>query len=150
MTAITSEPISDAATRFGFAWILLCIALALHVVDEAMTDFLSVYNPTVQTLRKQFPFLPLPVFTFRVWLTGLCLGILLVFCLSPLAFRGSRWALWLAYPFAIIMFGNGLGHVGASLFRWRWMPGVYSSPFLLLASAYLFICAESMRHAQAT
>ena len=146
---ITSEPINEAATRFGFAWISLCIALALHVIDEAMTDFLSVYNPTAQAIRKRLPsFLPFPpVFTFRVWLTGLCLGILLVFCLSPLAYRGSRLALWLAYPFAIIMFGNGLGHVGASVYRRRWMPGVYSSPFLLLASAYLFICAESMRHA---
>jgi hypothetical protein len=144
---ITSELIGEGAQRFGFAWILLCIALALHVVDEAMTDFLSVYNPTVQAIRKRLPFLPLPVFTFRVWLTGLCLGILLVFSLSPLAFRGSRLALWLAYPFAIIMFGNGLGHVVASLYRRRLMPGVYSSPFLLLASAYLSICAESLRHA---
>ena len=144
---IASEFIGEGTQRFGIAWILLCVALALHVVDEALTDFLSVYNPTVRVIRKRLPFLPLPVFTFRVWLTGLCLGILLVFCLSPLAFRGSRLALWLAYPFVIIMFGNGLGHVGASLYRRRWMPGVYSSPFLLLASAYLFICAESMRHA---
>jgi hypothetical protein len=88
-----------------------------------------------------------PVFTFRVWLTGLSLAVLLVFCLSPLAFHGSRLAVWLAYPFAIIMFVNGLGHVGASVYRRRWMPGIYSSPFLLLASAYLFICTEGMRQA---
>jgi hypothetical protein len=144
---LTSESIGGAATRFGVAWVLLCLTLALHVVDEALTDFLSVYNPTALAIRKRFPFVPVPVFTFRVWLAGLCLAILLVFCLSPLAFHGSRVAVWLAYPFAVIMFGNGLGHVGASLFRRRWMPGVYSSPFLLLASAYLFICAESMRHA---
>ena len=144
---ITSELVGEAARRFGFAWILLCVALTLHVADEAMTDFLSVYNPAVQAIRKRLPFLPLPVFTFKVWLTGLCLAILLVFCLSPLAFRGSRLALELAYPFAILMFANGLGHVGGSLYRRRLMPGVYSSPFLLLASAYLFVCAETMRHA---
>jgi hypothetical protein len=143
----TGESIAGVATRFGVAWLLLCVALALHVVDEALTDFLSVYNPTAQSLRKRFPFLPVPVFTFRVWLAGLCLAILLFFCLSPLAFHGNRLAIWLAYPFAVIMFGNGLGHVGASVYRRRWMPGVYSSPCLLLASAYLFICAESMRHA---
>jgi hypothetical protein len=146
---ITNEPMSEAATRFGFAWILLCGALALHVIDEAMTDFLSVYNPTAQAIRKRLPgFLSFPpVFTFRVWLGGLCLAVLLVFCLSPLAFRGSRLALWLAYPFALTMFGNGLGHVAASLYSRRWMPGVFSSPFLLLASGYLLICAEGMRHA---
>ena len=144
---MASASTGEAATRFGIAWVLLCVALALHVTDEAATDFLSVYNPAAQAIRKRLPFLPLPVFTFRVWLAGLCLGTLLVFCLSPLAFHGSRLALWLAYPFAIIMFGNGLGHVGASLYRRQWMPGVYSSPFLVAASAYLFICAESLRHA---
>ena len=32
----------------------LCLALAAHVFDEAMTDFLSVYNPTVQAIRQKF------------------------------------------------------------------------------------------------
>ncbi len=144
---ITSKLISDAAARFGIAWVCLCVALALHVADEAATDFLSVYNPAAQAIRKRFPFLPVPVFTFRVWLAGLCLGILLVLGLSPLAFQGSRLMLWFAYPFAIIMFANGLGHIGGSVYRRRLLPGVYSSPFLLLASAYLVICAEAMRHA---
>jgi hypothetical protein len=85
---IASGVIGEEAHRFGVAWVLLCIALALHVVDEAATDFLSVYNPTVQAIRKRFPFLPLPVFSFRVWLIGLCVAILLAFGLSPLAFGG--------------------------------------------------------------
>ena len=144
---ITSEIIGDEARAFGFAWLLLCTALALHVLDEALTDFLSVYNPAVRAVRKRFPFLPLPVFSFRVWLTGLSVAILLAFCLSPLAFRGSRFIIGAAYPLSILMFGNGLGHIGASLYRRRMMPGVYSSPLLLLASAYLFICVESLRHA---
>jgi len=137
----TSELIGGEARQFGYAWILLCVALALHVLDEALTDFLSVYNPTVKAIRKRFPFLPLPVFTFRVWLAGLCIGILLAFCLSPLAFRGSHFVIGAAYPLAVLMFGNALGHIGASLYRGRMMPGVYSSPFLLCASVYLFICA---------
>ena len=33
------------------AWILLCLALALHVFDEATTGFLGVYNPTVLAIR---------------------------------------------------------------------------------------------------
>jgi hypothetical protein len=34
-----------AARKHGFAWIALCLALAVHVIDETLTDFLSVYNP---------------------------------------------------------------------------------------------------------
>jgi len=144
---LDSGIIGEEARRFGFAWILLCIALALHVTDEALTDFLSVYNPSVQAMRKRFRFLPLPVFTFRVWLGGLCVAILLAFCVSPLAFEGSRWIVWAAYPLAVLMFGNALGHIGASLYRRCIMPGTYSSPFLLCASVYLFICAQGITHA---
>jgi len=140
------ELISQQPLRFGFAWVLLSLALTLHVIDEALTDFLSVYNPVVQAIRKRLPFLALPIFTFRVWLAGLCLGILVAFALSFLAFRGSRLALVVAYPVAVLMFANGIGHFVASLYRRRIMPGVYSSPFLLAASAYLFYCAQAMRH----
>ena len=131
---------------FGVAWIFLSLALTLHVIDEALTDFLSVYNPAVQAIRKRFPFLPLPIFTFRVWLAGLCLGILVAFGLSFLAFRGSRLAIVVAYPVAVLMFANGTGHIVASLYRRRAMPGVYSSPLLVAASAYLFCCAQAVRH----
>ena len=130
------------ARRFGYAWIFLGAALALHVTDEAMTNFLSVYNPTVRAIRERLPFLPLPTFTFGVWLTGLCLGILLLFCLSPLAFAGRRPIIWIAFPLSILMFANGLIHIAGSFYFGRLMPGVYSSPVLLLASAILFIHAR--------
>jgi hypothetical protein len=112
------------------------------VTDEALTDFLSVYNPAVGAIRGRFSFLPLPTFTFGAWLTGLCIGILLLLCLSPFIFRGSRFTIWLAYPLSVLMFINGIGHIGGSFYLGRLMPGVYSSPFLLLASACLFVRAR--------
>jgi hypothetical protein len=139
---ITAGLISQQTSRFGFAWIVLSVALSLHVA-EALTDFLSLYNPAVQAIRKRFPFLRLPLFTFRVWLAGLCLGIFVAFALSFLAFRGNHLAIVIAYPVAILMLANGLGHMLASLYRHRMMPGVYSSPLLIAASAYLFNCAPS-------
>ena len=48
------------------------------MVDEALTDFLSVYNPMVCALRARFPFLLLPTFTFRGWLTGLVLAVVVL------------------------------------------------------------------------
>jgi hypothetical protein len=138
--------LNEQTFRFGFAWVLLSVALMLHVTDEAVTDFLSVYNPAVQAIRKRVPFVPLPTFTFRVWLAGLCLGILVAVGLSFLAFRGGRLALILAYPVAILMVVNGVGHIVLSLYRRRLMPGTYSSPILVAASVYLFICAHGLRH----
>jgi hypothetical protein len=68
--------------QYGLAWLLCCLALAVHVLDEALTDFLSVYNPTVRAIRQRFPFLPLPTFSFRVWLAGLILATALLLCLT--------------------------------------------------------------------
>ncbi len=115
----------------------LCLALAVHVFDEAMTDFLSVYNPTVQAIRERFPFFPMPVFTFDVWLTGLITAIIILLLLSPFAFRQRRWMKRISYPFAILMLLNGLGHIAGSFYLGRLMPGVYSTPLLLAASIYL-------------
>lgn len=142
-----TELISQQLFRFGVAWILLSVALTLHVTDEALTNFLSVYNSAVRAIRRRLPFVPLPTFTFKVWLAGLCFGIVTAFCLSALGFRGSRLAIVLAYPVALLMFMNGAGHVIVSLYRRRLMPGLYSSPFLMVASVYLFYCAQAIRHA---
>jgi len=40
-------------TQFGRAWLALAITLALHVADEALTDFLSVYYPIVREARAR-------------------------------------------------------------------------------------------------
>ena len=126
----------------GWAWLSLSLALALHVTDEALTDFLSVYNPTVRAIRARLPFVPLPTFTFEVWLTGLIVAVVLLLLATPAAFRGACWVRLLSFPFAALMFGNGLLHIIGSFYLGRLMPGVYSAPLLLAASAYLWWVAN--------
>ena len=60
--------------RFGIAWLLFALAVALHVTDEATHDFLTTYNASVHAIRARLPFLPIPTFTFAVWLIGLIAG----------------------------------------------------------------------------
>jgi hypothetical protein len=131
---------------YGLAWVALCLALAVHVTDEALTDFLSVYNPAARAVRERLPFLPLPTFTFDVWLTGLVLAVLLLLSLSPFAFQGARWMAPLSYAFGVMMFANGLQHTVASLYMRRAMPGLYSAPLLLGSSVYLLwlMCSQSV------
>jgi len=47
-------PPSLPASGFGSAWFGLCVAFALHIVDEAGTGFLAVYNPTVTILHQRW------------------------------------------------------------------------------------------------
>jgi hypothetical protein len=121
------------------------LALAVHVADEALTDFLSVYNPAARAIRQRFPLLPLPVFTFEVWLTGLILALVTLLGLSFFVFRGVRWMRPLAYIFSVMMMANGLGHMAGSFYLGRLMPGVYSSPLLLAASGLLLRQTQRQR-----
>ena len=133
-----------APYKLGISWIALCLALALHVTDEASTDFLSVYNPTVSALRAKFGFWPMPTFEFREWLTGLIVAVLVLLALPPLVFKGARWMRPVFYVFAAIMLLNGLGHTAGTILGHtvssvrftRPMPGFYSSPVLLATSVY--------------
>ena len=124
---------------WGFAWLGLAIALALHVTDEALTGFLPLYNSIVTDIRGSIPWLPLPVFTFRVWLGGLIAGVMALLVMSPLAFAGHRWLRYIAYPLSVLMIFNSFGHIGASIYWGMPAPGVYSSPVLLLAATALLV-----------
>jgi hypothetical protein len=125
--------------RWGIAWVALTMALALHVADEALTGFLPLYNEIVASMQESVPWLPLPTFTFRVWLTGLTALILVLLALSPLVFRGYGWLRPVAYALGTIMVANAIGHTVAS-FYWRlWAPGVYSSPTLFIAAVALLV-----------
>jgi hypothetical protein len=134
-----------ANRMLGRAWILLCLTLILHVTDEALTGFLSVYNPTVMALRERIAWLPLPVFRFEVWLAGLLAASAILLGLARFVYRGAKWMRPVAYLFAVLMTANAVGHTAGTVagrtvrsvpFR-RPMPGFYSSPVLLAASVYL-------------
>ena len=117
----------------------LCAALAIHVVDEALTDFLAVYNPAVLAVRERYPSLPLPEFTFETWLSLLIFAILALVAASYFVWKG-RWAMRpISHVFAFVMLLNGLLHISWSISAWKLMPGVYSSPLLLVASIALIV-----------
>jgi len=98
-------------------------------------------------LRERVACLPLPVFRFGVWLAGLIVLNVLLLSLSLFISRGAAWMRPVAYGFAFIMLGNGvghtvgtvLGHTVASVRFPRPMPGFYSSPLLLAGSMYLLL-----------
>ena len=135
----------SALRRWGFAWIGLALALALHVVDEALNDFLPLYNETVEHVRAEHPRLPFPTFTFQVWLGGLIGLVVVLLSLSPLVFRGHRWLLAVAYFLGVVMIANAAGHAVGSLYWGIWAPGVYSSPVLLVAAVALLITTRRVQ-----
>lgn len=134
---------------WALAWLALCAAFALHVIDEAANDFLSYYNPNALAIRARFPWLPIPVFTFPVWITGLTIAVLALTALTPLVARGRHWLVPVAYLYAGVHIANAIWHVSLSV-AGRWLaPGVYSSPVLLAAALWLFYETRRVRAAAA-
>jgi hypothetical protein len=136
---------TERRTGFGGPWVALCVAFALHVLDEALTGFLAVYNPTVAALRERWGWFPMPTFGFQEWLVGLILAVVACFALAPLAFGGARGLRPVAWLLAGFL--NGLGHtlftiLGRTVESVRFArpaPGFYSSPVLLLAAGWMFV-----------
>jgi hypothetical protein len=136
------QPIETRIAQWRIAWFCLALALALHVTDEALTGFLPVYNSVVEEVRARYPLAPLPTFTFPVWLAGLVFAVLLLLALTPLVSRGQRGFRVASLILGLVMVGNALGHIGASLYWGRFAPGVYSSPVLFVAAVALLITAS--------
>jgi hypothetical protein len=126
-----------ATGGFGGPWLALNIAFGLHVIDEALTGFLAVYNPTVQTVRDRWGWFPMPRFGFREWLAGLAFGVAVCLALTPVAWKGARGLRPLAWFCAELMFLNGMGHTVETVRFARPAPGFYSSPVLFAASTWL-------------
>jgi len=141
------SPAASGMGRHGFGapWFALTIAFALHVLDEATTGFLNIYNPTITAMRARLGWFPMPTFGFREWLAGLIAGVVLCFALTPLAARNVRWLRPLAWFYAGLHFFNAmghtvftfLGHTVTSVTFPRPAPGFYSSPFLFIGSIWL-------------
>ncbi len=126
-------------TTPGVAWVNLSLALALHVLDEALHGFLSYYNPAALAIRDRLSVVGPPTFSFEVWLIGLIVGVILLLALSPLAFRRARRMRPFALALSVIMVFNAGIHFTWSLVLGEVVPGTYSSPVLLAAALCLLV-----------
>jgi hypothetical protein len=138
--------------RHWLAWMGLCGALAVHVVDEASTGWLDWYNPTVRAIREQYRLVVLrillPTFTFEIFLSLLIFAIVTLTAVSYFVWKG-RWAMRpISHLFAVVMLLNGLLHIAHSIYMRELMPGVYTSPLLLVASIVLIVYTRAYQRAR--
>ena len=109
----------------------------MHVIDEAIFNFLPFYNSVVMNAKEKFSFFPFPDFTYQTWLSGLIILLIILYFLSIFAFQLKRWIIFSSLFFSVIMFLNGVLHIVASIYFNRPIGGVYSSPILIIASILL-------------
>ena len=123
--------------RHARAWLFLVAALALHVLDEALTGVLDFYNPLALQLRESLGFWPMPTFTFGVWLSGLVALVVILAVITPAVRRGATGTRLVSWVLAVIMLGNGIAHLAGSVYYRRWIQGATLAPLLLEDSIML-------------
>lgn len=121
------------------AWVALTLALALHVADEALHDFLSFYNPLAMSLRDMLLWTWMPTFEFGAWLGGLIGAVAALLSMSWFAFYGARWMVAASLFLGVAMTFNGLLHLGASAYLQKQVPGVWSAPLLVACGVWLVV-----------
>lgn len=132
--------------EFGLAWLAFTLALGLHVWDEASHDFLATYNPHALAIRRRVH-LPVPIFTARVWLSGLAMSIFVLLLLTPLAFHGVYWVRMVAVPLGLLAgVVNAFLHLGGSILYRRPLAGLLSSPLLLAAGVWLLWTGQPLQN----
>jgi hypothetical protein len=129
--------LDSESKRNVLAWLLLVSTLAIHVLDEALADFLPFWNQLVTDLKAEIGFVPLPTFSFGTWIGGLITAVIIGYALTPLVARGGQIMRVLLSVVGVVMVANGFGHLFGSWYFETWLPGVRSSPILLIASVYM-------------
>jgi hypothetical protein len=120
--------------RLTISWLILDFCLLGHVIDEALNNFLELYNPIVLKIKESTPLIPLPAFTFKIWIIGLSIGVLILFLLTPLVSNRNKFVIPLIQAFSFLMILNGIGHIIGSIYFSKIIAGMISSPFLIIAS----------------
>lgn len=124
---------------------MLCLALAVHVADEAHNGFLPVYNDAVRAIEELFPLLPAPSLSLTLWL-GLTVAMVGgLTALLPVVRRGAPWTRVATIGVALVALANVTGHTGGSLLAGCVLPGTYSAPLLAAAGVYGLIRAWRWR-----
>ena len=130
-------------SRLKTAWISLALVFVLHVSDEASHDFLRFYNPNVRIIRQSLGIPFPPELSYPQFIGGMMALVILCAFLTPLLDRGRRWTLIVARIWAMVQIANGLQHIVTSIAVGRMMPGVLTSPLLLLIAPWLLL--ETLR-----
>lgn len=128
--------VPDHRKTLGLPWLVLCLALAIHVAEEIHGGFLSMYAAALEATRDLFPFLGVPHLGLTVWLSASIGLVALLTALTPLAYRGARGMRALMLWFVGLALANVIGHVGGSLLVGKVLPGTWSTLFLGAACAY--------------
>lgn len=119
-------------------WLVLCLTLAVHVLDEAVGGFILQVNGLLSGIARDREILGVPQFTSVGWLAALAVVVLLLLVFTGPVSRSAPLTRLLPHAVASVLLVNGLGHMALTLWVGQVVAGTLSSPLLLLVSTWAF------------
>lgn len=101
----------------------LIIAQLLHAFEDYVNDYYETF-PLFSVAPEFFVLLHVALF-------------LLLASLIPSVAHGRGWALKVAKFWAVVQILSGTGHLMISLLEWRYYPGTWTAPLLVIFGALL-------------
>lgn len=136
--------LGDMDPRSRVAFLALIVAQAAHSVEEYVFRLFDVLAPArfissmlSSDLARGFAIANTGLVLFGVW------------CYAARVHRGLPSARGLAWFWALLELGNGVGHSVLALARGGYFPGVATAPFLLGISVYLIAKLSAARSTSA-
>lgn len=103
-------------SRLHQSWLVLTLALTLHVAEGAVRDYLSFYNPLAMSLRDMMLWTWMPTFTFAAWLGGWIAILAVLYGMAWFAAYPARWMVWAAIAYAELMFLYAAAKLGFAIY----------------------------------
>ncbi|MDX9857296.1 MAG: hypothetical protein RBT76_05865 [candidate division Zixibacteria bacterium] len=121
------------------AWLVLLTAISLHVIDEALTNFLSEFNALVPLARSLTGVAAIPHLSGEIWLGGVLILLVAGLALTPIVHRGHLPIRVVATALGVLMILNACVHIAWSVASGSLMPGATTSPILGAAGAFMAV-----------
>lgn len=120
--------------RARFAFLVVVLAQAAHSVEEYVFRLWEVFEPARFVSGLLVDDLPVGFLVFNVSFVLFGVG-----CWALLARPGRPAARGVAWAWALLELGNGIGHALIALGRGGYFPGVGTAPLPAASSAWLML-----------
>ena len=137
-------------TNVGKTYLALGIAQALHSMEEMLMHLYSFFRTATGSFQELPPVLPRLSMKAEVFAVLNMAVITIILASVPFVESNRRWAVLLAWCWAVVEVLNGLAHLGVAVAFSRYVPGALTAPLLVVAGSTLFVRLCRQRHTQSS
>jgi hypothetical protein len=133
-------------TVVGKTYLILGIFQALHSMEEMYTHLYDFFWTTTGLFQRYIPVVPQFKMNAEIFAILNMGFIVIILATVPFVELNRRWAIKIAWCWAVIEVLNGLFHLSGTVLFSGYVPGAFSAPFLLVIDVLLFIRLSRQRH----